>query len=994
MKSNFSKTIGRSGAKALRFLFYLVLFPTAAMAVDSTYDNSGTIFGTPPQVDATNFVNSGTWDISTTARYETSHTVNYTNIGTMTGSVGWEFDYGPLSIPGGGRGWSANFVNNSSSASITGSDYLWVWATNIVNKGTLAAGASGEMVLNGANVNLTRGALEISGLCGEGQGSFNYITPTNFLPDVAIYDEYWGQARTNLNSATVWNGAVANSPLQSDIVNGDNFFGTVECGASNVEVGFSFAPDFADSTNIIGGTMNLTVTNMDGTTNNITVVTNIFRQAVFIGGITDPNITGQIGFSPTGNPTNLFQTVTIELASPCGTVFLEDMLATSTNRGVLQNFTYAPGSDPVNPCTEPTYRPANYNLERVGGNVGSHGAGVPAADFLYNPASFTNALVQAEYAGYSAYISDLAYNPQTVALTNQSGRIVINASNLDLTDTTIDNGGALLTVQADNLVGNANVNVSCQHINFNLGSVVGNLNVSNLVTHSSLPGLNGYVSAWSALWTNGIAQVITNYNYDTNNTPPATRADITNIIQVDIHVLLVDASQLLPTVPVSVDNLILNSTNITVSDSMTVTNVLLLNGQSFTLSGDLTLSSGIRNWTHANAPALLYFTNNGALDIPNEAHFGDDGPPKYIEFVNTGTISAGSVTIDSSDFQNTGNQNVSGGFYLTASSAKMESGTITSGQDIDISANTFKLNNATLIAGGALNFELTNAFDDSGVSAGNTLSCGNGFNLPIKPLLGGDLLGTEITSSALGSAEVDHVWSGQDLGPNAAGFTNNEAIGKLVLSPQQGSSLFPPLFHFSGASVSNALYVDYLDLSALSTNYAQMLQIDPNIVIYYAAANLGFTPPPNANGISQEPEEYLNGQLDGHLRWVSSFAGPNSSVDVIINGQTVAVNRALRYSKIIDSNGNGIPNYYDPNPFGIVLTGSLVKTNPPPSKAFAISWTAAPNTVYQVQYSVTMSSSNWQPLLNYTNDTSTAQSVTVWDTNTMSGQRFYRVSHQ
>ena len=63
----------------------------------------------------------------------------------------------------------------------------------------------------------------------------------------------------------------------------------------------------------------------------------------------------------------------------------------------------------------------------------------------------------------------------------------------------------------------------------------------------------------------------------------------------------------------------------------------------------------------------------------------------------------------------------------------------------------------------------------------------------------------------------------------------------------------------------------------------------------------------------------MNGQLGGHLVWVPGFAGPNSSVDVLINGKTVQVNKALRYSKIIDSNDNGIPNFYDPNPFDATL---------------------------------------------------------------------------
>jgi hypothetical protein len=118
-------------------------------------------------------------------------------------------------------------------------------------------------------------------------------------------------------------------------------------------------------------------------------------------------------------------------------------------------------------------------------------------------------------------------------------------------------------------------------------------------------------------------------------------------------------------------------------------------------------------------------------------------------------------------------------------------------------------------------------------------------------------------------------------------------------------------------------------------------------------------------------------------------------VDVLVNGQTVSVNSALRYSKIIDSNGDGIPNYYDTNPFGVPafsVSGSLVQTNQPPARVFAISWKAAPTTVYQVQFTTNLISQNWQTIMSYTNSTTTNQTVTIWDTNVLSGQRFYRES--
>ena len=119
MKFNFVKSTGRLRAKSLLILFSLLLSSFMALATQSTFSNTGAIDGIPPNVDATNFYNSGTWAIETSMPYQTQHTLNYTNTGngttsgSMIGSVGWEFDYGPL--PSGGRGMSASFYNDSSA---------------------------------------------------------------------------------------------------------------------------------------------------------------------------------------------------------------------------------------------------------------------------------------------------------------------------------------------------------------------------------------------------------------------------------------------------------------------------------------------------------------------------------------------------------------------------------------------------------------------------------------------------------------------------------------------------------------------------------------------------------------------------------------------------------------------------------------------------------------------------------------------------------------
>lgn len=1072
MKINFSRFARRLRFQMLRLLAGLILAPFVAGAASSGYTNSAIIaFDSAtynntvpylPSIDATNFINTGTWDIytlspgtvgvviggggqvanfNTVTPYATANTLNFTNTGTMTGSVGWEFDLGSSTAgQPGGRNMTASFFNDSRGtiAAVDGAinnpgfpqytylvSYLLVSATNVVNKGTLVAGTSGEIVLNGVNVNLQRSALEIGTITPQGSST----TPTNFFPDTAIYDEYWQQTNTFPNSTTpyafdssgVWNGTEVISPV---------FYVDGLCELANAAGQLAFIPSLADSTNIesLMYMTNFVITNKDLSVTNYSVPTKIFRQAVFVA-VGDPNIVPDDRFlEGSDNISNLFQTVTVRLSSALtgDSVYLIDTLGSSTNRGLALNLIGNTGNNPLSLCTDPTYRPANYILSRL--DLGTFGAGVlgygtPATNFLYDPNTFSNAVVQADYSGYEAYVDDLVRHPDGAAVTNLPGRIIINATNLDLTQTTITSQGAQISIQANNFIGSTGAVVSCQNLSFNLGSAGGNVTVTNLVSNQSVPGMNGTLFAWSALWTNGMFMVFTNYSQVTNSTGPPTLTNnvFTNIVEMDIHALLVDASTLSSVVPVTVLDLVLQ-TNTVINDSMNVTHSFLFNGQSLTLNGALNLSgANLQNWSRALAPSLLYFTNNGSLSIPQNAHFGDDALPNYAAFVNNGTITVGGGEyINSAFYQSSGHENAPGGYFVTTSSGKIENAGINSGQDIDFTGGTVKLDSSTLSAGNQFNFNLTNAFYDSGGSANNALTCGDGFNLPVKPATG-DLLGTAITSDAYNGAEVDSVWAGQDRGATVAGYSNNVAVGKLVLSPQ-GSSTFPALFYFSGASVSNALYVDLLDLSHI-TNLEVMLRTDPNLVIYYAAAKLpssitvlssngipqrevetnnllnGQSYYVVANGgsgqVPQEAEEVLNGKLGGSLRWVGTFAGPNSSVDVIINGQTVAVNRALRYSLVIDSNGNGIPNGLDPNPFNavpVVLTGALVQA-PPPTGKFAITWMAQTNIVYQVQYTASLLSTNWLPLLNYTNTTTTNATVTVWDTNAVSSQRFYRVSH-
>ena len=150
------------------------------MATDQIFINNGIISGTPPQVDAINFYNSGTWAIATGSPYETANTLTYTNTGggSMSASPGWEFDLGPTTA-GSRTAWSSVFFNDNGCTiqaldGVTifmldlsaGGSSLLVQATNIINKGRLLATPLGQIKLVGSTVNLSRSTLNIPPIQG------------------------------------------------------------------------------------------------------------------------------------------------------------------------------------------------------------------------------------------------------------------------------------------------------------------------------------------------------------------------------------------------------------------------------------------------------------------------------------------------------------------------------------------------------------------------------------------------------------------------------------------------------------------------------------------------------------------------------------------------------------------------------------------------------------------------------------------------------------
>ena len=982
----------------------------SALAADVVYTNNSYLDVLPP-VDAITFINNGTIEnIATRLPAEFSNTKNITNNGVMSAMPGWYFN--DVDSGTGARKLAANFHNDNYNQSparglveandgypptqlVYPSDpsYLWIDATNIVNKGVLRVGANGWLRLVGTNINLSRGALEVSAIVGQGSPT----GPGVFLPDVSILDRYWNAGVRDINTAGLWDGlqATALGPPQFRMLN------PIANTYSNVVDGMR------------GGAV-LTVTNMatNGTlfTTNVFVPTNIVKQAVFVAiPPNSSNITARISFGPSSWPTNPMVAAAVQIthyttnivsgALEANSIYFYDILASETNRDLS-----------VNQQGGNTARPANYIVSRVPQMMtGIAPSGYPDTRFLYDATTFSNSVgVAAPWSGYVAEVANVTAEPTAIpagSFTNVPGRVEIIGDSVNLSRARI-RGEGYIKINAKHVVSTDFTALDCQSLSLTLGSTNGNLTVANLAKQNTAR-TRGYLYAWSALWNNSQTVLTDNYVVSTNDAGEnvTNNVPITNTVAIAMHCLMLDARRLLDQIPVLVYDLNTHGQNVQLNDNMTVAESFFVDATNLTVNGNVVLTNfyyqnslgqtrivGVPDWSHTNAPNLALLTNNGSLTVSNQVHFGDDTARPYLAFVNKGTVNGDSITLNSDYFQNSGALSAESTLSIKGKDGALTGGSSVSGNGTTISCGTLKLNGYLLSANGVLELNVTNALFDAGGGSGNALTLLNGIRQDRKPA-SGDLLGTEINTKADNYAEVQHVWAAENRGAVAAGYQNNSAVGKLVCSVGTGA----PLLSFSGLGANNALYVDQLDLTALGQNYQAYLDIAPDFMLYYASAKVGFTPPGNLT-----PEEYLNNQFDGRLQWVKDFAGPNSSVDVVSNGVSIIMNRALRDSRVIDSDNDGLPNYFDSYPLGgsgtvsgtnTLVGANLVNTGTAGTHAFAITWSAAPNSVYQIDYRSNLMAGVWEKLTLFTNAAGMTRTVTVYDTNApaMAPQRFYRV---
>ncbi len=997
------------------FLVGWLTFALARVALgqaSSFYINNGQLNAPPsdvPQIDATNFVNNGLFNINLTPvfnqgfnfnsgpAFDFSDTQNFTNTGSMFCNFGFLFENQP---PGNGpTNMSVNFINTSTGAIYANSanaafepfisttfPTMSILASNVVSPGTLDVGVDGLLNIIGNHVDLSRGSLGIDGVQSFNNlvGFFSFFNnnSTTFA-DFGIFPDYWGLG-TQSNLLRIANVTLPNP--SSPIFQVTNF---PSYGTGNQNIFVPGATAFANTNQVNAS--------------------NFTYQVVFVGG-TNTNITVSVGFEDAGADfavptvqwlsviTNNFGIVTTN------TFYLQDFFGAETNFSLVTTFIGngdAPLFSPINYVYTPFDPTGDFSF-------------LPTGNATYDPATFftdTGGIPNTnQYAALEVLVQPETFQPDPTipgqTLFNIPGRIVLNASNyMDLTLATVFGPNYLNVTSTNHFVGSAQAQIESPNMDVNVGTTNGLLFVTNLVA-PFLPRFNGTIDTYSARWTNVI-----------------------NGVTNAFHILMVD-SRLQATALPLVQNFLVRSTNVFISDVVNVASNLLINATSLTITsnapgspapvGELNLISPNIIWSNS-LPALKFLTNSGIIIANNTTYFAEvENPPyfpnsfngPYQAVVNHGSISTFGNTIWANYFENTGSgvttntnnfpitisTNIAtmassfGPISIQSPTAIMENGGVfvTNGS-LTITAGNLTISNVAMHCSGALTFSPTNQFNVGGSTWTNVWSVSNGFNLLIKPPTG-DLLGTVLvdTSPTNVNKLVSHTWAGNDFGVSTAGFFNNVALGQLILNGRGVNCTFS----FSGSDANpHALYVDQIELLNFATNITNpsvgytAFSVDPNMMIYFA----------DAMASGQDISERLDGSANGHVRWVPAFSGVFSGTNIVMGGVTnPLVNRALVMSKDIDSNGSGTNNFFQLQSGSYPIFNSanvnlaVAHTNHLGTNSVVISWEALFDSTNYLRYKTSLTGTNWITLTNFVQGPANSR-VTVIDPVQANGKRYYKV---
>lgn len=997
--------------------------PNPVMVNAVEFSNTGTF--TIGQ-DPTGLFGSGI--LNPVVPYETQNTLFYYNHNVMSAVPGFNLQY----IDDNGNRRPSNLIFNYEGATIRGEfgnlaanitrqgypsalfplygGLVTLNATNIVNRGTIQGFYAGEIRLVGQNVDLRSSKVGSTPIDFSTfrtarfvpdplsfQATASVVTPISFAPETDVQDQWWRYGYAALDPNGI--ATLVPGPGRTNVVVDTGRFFIDRTVRDNV------TPESTDSPTarlVLNNAKAFVYTNQPSATNKqIEIVfvsnddTNVVIDVSWANGpnpIDYPAKTAYVRFTAIqpdlvrqGSDTVATQFV---IADTFGSQPLPQLLLNALTRD-----SQAPTNIYAFRAYPPSYNPPGTVAFQPIGRISTNSAFSPLLFTHWYDKTLTNGLqmtnqittnLYATWAGELIRLPSQAINDITfiqtaeldgttiydllaptpidgASITNLAGRVSIDANNLDLTGARIQ-GQGVVTIRANNLVGSQGAVIDAPVLSYDLGSTNGPLQVRDLAKGSA-SRFGGQFAVYSTTFTNSTETEVVTPPTDPSGSPT------TNVVQlVAIYHVTVVRNSLDTQRDTLVNDLILRSKDVDIQDQMYVDGRFFTTAEHLATRGPLLLG-GLTNLTKANAPNLRKWTNTGIVAVESTINFGYTlARTNLIDVLrNEGLIASASVKLGASRLELFGEIYAEGGnISVVADDFVSQGGILTGGNNAEIRAKTANFSGLNVQVGGRFSLEVSDSITDGGNEAPSLIATQYGVASSTAPKTS-DLRGTTVEINVPSYTRATSIWPASDHGKTAEGFTNNMALGTLRLEVRTGGvAVFDPV------GENNALYVETLSLGAriLSTLTNTIpsddgLSLGRGMTLYFGSTSTNTTP------------AILDGLVTpggGKLVYLPLASGFVSVVNG--DGRTVEVPQGVRYSSVLDSDGDGIPNATDPSPFDVVAVGStkLVGT---PAREIEVQWDAIPGQSYEIQSTKDLANGKWISVRTLASPSATTERISV-----------------
>lgn len=945
------------------------------------------------------------------------------------------------------------FYPENSPYTFAHGGYLMLSATNIVNRGLLSVSFSGDLLVEGQSVDLKRSAL-INDSRTEGEfgarSGFPAPTPSTwtYRPPTGTRGLYWladfedtfapGSLAVPFNVTTTYQ--TPDGPVDVVTTNARvsvSFIGSIDNPVpdplNNIDVDsvFGVAETFI-RTNVVNPT-NQTVDAIFVVNNNPNVLVSanlrepslgFGAMSVTFGLLTTNNANSSVDLNRvrvsqyyTSLPTNIYHVDTRYPSTMIPRNFIVDRLP-RINIPVSRADRQFIGQElePRNILSRSNILYTHMGRGNAGDNETFRGDLFTTGYFMDFPPGnydFAEVVVVTNIASYAFEVTPLPsllpVVPGVVFPTNSAGRIRINAENLELQDARIRAQGTAV-IKARNVVSSRNTSIAAPAVWYELGATNGTL-VYQGMNPINQPGLNGTISTWTTSW------VATAEFPDPNATDPNSSQTVQ--VQTTFRVMFVQGRFSDTPELGTLSYLKLNATNLVINDPIAYRipdpiSVPIIDGYS---------GSQMAQNVEQVAPITENLVNNAEVSITGTVGFSPRSFPRLLTVSNsvTGDISStfsmtlgtsqrplnsinndgrltssGAINLNAAAVTNRGEIDANGPVTITGSDVVFDGAfgllTVNSGPLLSISGSRFQsLLGGQVTSDGIIDLDFSESFTTDPASV-ITFHSPVGIRLARNAAVN-NLEGVNLSLEAARFQNAFLSWAGADVGTEQAGFSNNSAVASLILEIDEFG------FIELGSSVSTpaALYVRRLELGAGFTEFitngvvdfeglASVLDIPQGMRVYYNTVSV--------DGKDINPT-LLDGAYDGRLRLIADPSVEGGSLVFDLGGGfSVSTSWGVRYSTVLDSDGDGIPNASDASPFsGAVVSNKVAEING--RQYFEVAWNAAANTSYEIlaKDSATAGSS-WERIGSLSNTTGAGKTLKFYDPMDSSGAKTYRIVYK